>query len=307
MSILPVLVLVVAMQDPAVAQDDTRQTSRFQRQEFNQTVTVPKGTRVDLRDCIGDVVVKTWNREAVQVRASGSRRTSATDIKAVLADKVLTITQGTAPSQRDTDMLTVDFELLVPAWVELQIEGRECGVEVDGVAGNITVKNSDGDISLRGVGGTVEASSIDGSIEINGGKGRIRASSSDGDVTITNASGDIQAESIDGDVILQDVQPLSVDVSTVDGDVMFSGPFQATSKYRFSSHDGDIMLNIPENSSATFTIRRFQGELHTTLPLKATGDVRSGRRVTYTLGGGVTQVEIETFDGDVYIRKPDGK
>jgi len=294
---------VVALQDPAagqVPQDQARQSSR-PGQPFDQTFTVARGTRVDLSDCLGSVVVKTWTRDAVQVRTAAGHRG---EVKATLTDKVLAVSPGVTRWPAGVELQLVDFELLVPAWIDLRIEGRECGIEINGVAGNVTLKNSEGDIVLRGMGGAVDAYSIEGDIEIDGGKGRVRAGSSDGDITIANAAGDIEAESIDGDVHLNDVQATSVMVSTVDGDVFFNGPLQATGKYRFTSHDGNIGLSIPETSSATFTIRRYEGDLHVTgLTLKAVGDVRRGRRATYTLGAGAAQVEIESFDGDVTLSK----
>jgi DUF4097 and DUF4098 domain-containing protein YvlB len=178
-------------------------------------------------------------------------------------------------------------------------------MEISGVAGSVTVKNTEGDIVLHGLNGAVDATSIEGGVKIDGGRGHIKASSADADITITKANGEIEADSIDGDVKLIDVQSASVDVSTVDGEVAFSGPIQASGKYRFATHDGDVVLNIPENSSATFAIRMYHGDLHSSLALKgAAGDVRRGKPVTYTLGSGSAQVAIETFDGDVHIRKP---
>jgi DUF4097 and DUF4098 domain-containing protein YvlB len=286
----------MAVQDPPATREDRPQV-RGRSAPFDQTINVPKGTRIDLRDCVGEAVVKTWNRDAVQVRASGARR-SNNNVKATLTDKVLTIT-GDAGDE------LIDFELLVPAWIDVQIEGRECGIEIDGITGNVTARNTDGDIVLRGLGGTVDAESLDGDIVIDGGHGRIKATSSDGDITITNASGDLQVASTDGDVRLTDVQATSADVSNVDGEIVFSGPLPASGKYRFTSHDGDVTMTIPENSSATFTIRRYQGELYIEgLTIKAVGEVRRGRRATYTLGGGAAQVEIETFDGNVHLLKP---
>jgi len=66
------------------------------------------------------------------------------------------------------------------------------------------------------------------------------------------------------------------------------------------------VLTIPENSSATFGVRAYgdENQVHTTLPLKANAPLRKGRRVTYILGSGAAQVEIETFDGSFYLRRP---
>src|SRR6188474_1839051 len=39
------------------------------RTQSDQTVQVPKGTRVEVDDCSGDTIVRTWDRDAVRVQA----------------------------------------------------------------------------------------------------------------------------------------------------------------------------------------------------------------------------------------------
>jgi len=311
---------LIAVQEPPPTTQSAPRTPAEQGQPQNprtrersrqeQTFNVTRGTRIDLLDCTGDVIVRPWTRDVVQLR-SDSRRT---EVKGTLNEKVLVITASlstaSASGQRsyDRDIDTIDYELMVPAWIDLHIEGRECGMAIDGVTGNVIVKNIEGDITMRGVGGSIDASSIEGGIDIVGGKGRIKASSSDADIKIAMASGDIEVDSLDGEIEILDVTSANVIATNVDGDITFRGPLQATGKYRFQCHDGDVVLVIPPDTNGSFTIRRYEGELHTTFPLKPTGEVRSGRRTTYTLGtGSGPQVEIETFDGDVYIKKPGEK
>ena len=73
---------------------------------------------------------------------------------------------------------------------------------------------------------------------------------------------------------MTDVTATALEVTTVDGDVVFSGAFQANGRYRFETHDGDLLLVLPENTSATFQVRRYDGprSLDSTLPLKPSGE-----------------------------------
>jgi DUF4097 and DUF4098 domain-containing protein YvlB len=272
------------------------------RSQTDQTVNVQKGSRVALTDCTGTVTVKTWERDAVRVQADHFNRTR---ISINQRDQVLLISPA---SGRDNDD-AVDYELTVPAWININIDGGgdACNVDITGITGNVVAHTTEGDIVLRNLGGSVDAKSVDGKITVEGGRGKIQVSTVDDDIEISKASGEIVAESIDGDVKLTDVQATSVDVSNVDGDILFAGTLQASGRFQFTTHDGSITLVLPESTSATFGIRTFQGQLHSSLPLKAAGQVQRGRRGTYTLGGGSAQVEIEAFDGNVYIRKPGEK
>ena len=88
----------------------------------------------------------------------------------------------------------------------------------------------------------------------------------------------------------------------MDGNISYSGTLQASGRYLFTTHDGDVTLMIPENSSATFSVRG-DSRVEPAVPLKQTGTGRRGQRVSYTLGGGAAQVDVETFDGIVRIRR----
>ena len=56
---------------PATDNQQTRPIGS--RGQTDQTVNVTKGMRVVLDECAGDVIVKTWERDAVRVRAEHSR------------------------------------------------------------------------------------------------------------------------------------------------------------------------------------------------------------------------------------------
>ena len=297
---LPVLLMAILImpqgQDPGGSQQaqPKPQPQIGVRAETDQTVNVQKGMRVDLQNFAGDVIVKTWDRDAVRVRA---RHSSRSKIDITPRDQVLRISHD--------GMYSVDYELTVPAWIAIKIESHQGDVDIDGLAGAVTINTTEGDITLRNFGGAATVESIDGNVIVEGGKGRVQAKTTDGDITITKASGELLVESIDGTIKMTDVTATALEASTVDGDILYSGTFQGSGRYRFESHDGDVTLMIPENTSATFTIRRYDSsrKLDTNLPLKPVGDTTRARRATYTLGGGAAQVEIESFDGDVTIKK----
>ncbi len=173
------------------------------------------------------------------------------------------------------------------------------------MSGAVSVKTVEGDIVLTGLSGTVDAESVEGKITLEGGRGRVQLSTVEGDIAISKAGGEIVAESVDGEITLTETQASAVEISTVDGDVLYSGALLATGRYLFTTHDGDVTMAIPENTSATFSVRTFgDSRVESTLPLKQGTAGRRGQRATYTLGGGAAQVDIEAFDGSVRIRRP---
>jgi hypothetical protein len=267
------------------------------RTQSDQTITVPKGARLEVDDCSGDVIVRTWDRDAVRIQA---RHTSRTRVRANLVGNVLRV-----DIDADRGPGTADLDLSVPSWINLRIDGHNCFAEVTGVAGAVSVSTVEGDIQLTGLSGTVSAESVEGKITLEGGRGRVQLSTVEGEISVSKAAGEIVAESVDGNITLTDLQASAVEVSTVDGNTMFSGVLQTSGRYLFTTHDGDITLMIPENSSATFSVRG-DSRVEPSVPLKQTGTSRRGQRASYTLGGGAAQVDIESFDGIVRIRQLGG-
>lgn len=289
------LILAVLLSSPAAAPDG-QSSGRVigARTQSDQTVQVPKGTRVDVDDCAGDLIVRVWDRDAVRVQA---RHTSRTRVRAALSGTVMRI-----GIDADYGLGSADLELSVPAWISLRINGRDCYADVSGVSGAVTVDTVEGDIALAGLTGTVEAKSVEGKITLDGGRGRVQLSTVDGEIAVTKAAGEIVAESVDGSISLTDVQASAVELSTVDGNMLFTGALQTSGRYLFTTHDGDITIMVPETSSATFSVRG-DSRVEPSMPLKRAGTSRRGQRASYTLGGGAAQVDIETFDGIVRIRR----
>jgi DUF4097 and DUF4098 domain-containing protein YvlB len=268
------------------------------RTETDQTVPVQKGARLDLDDCMGEVLVRTWERDAIRVRA---RHTSRTKVRVDAVGQVVRIDVDS-----DRGVGIADFELTVPAWINASIKGNNCFIDLEGLAGSISAETVEGDVNLRNLSGTVDVSSVEGQVTVEGGRGRVQINTVEANIRITKAAGEIVADSIEGDITLTDSQSAAVELSTVEGTITYSGTLQPSGRYLFTTHEGDVVLAIPENTSATFGVRSFEsGRITTTLPLKqGAAQGRRGQRVVHTLGGGAAQVEIETFEGSVFIRRP---
>jgi DUF4097 and DUF4098 domain-containing protein YvlB len=290
------LIVALSLLAPAATAPLDQSTERVvgARAQTDQTITVPKGTRVELDDCVGEAVVRTWDRDTVRVQA---RHASRTQVRATLVGNQLRI-----DIDGNRGPGSADINLTVPAWINLRIDGHACFADVTGLSGAVSVKTVEGDIVLTGLTGTVDAESVEGKITLDGGRGRSQLSTVEGNIAVSKAAGEIIADSVDGDITFTDTQASAVEVSTVDGNISYSGTLQTSGRYLFATHDGDITLMIPESSSATFSVRG-DSRVEPSIPLKQAGPSRRGQRVSYTLGGGAAQVDVETFDGIVRIRR----
>jgi DUF4097 and DUF4098 domain-containing protein YvlB len=265
--------------------------------QTDQTVPAPRGTRLMIDNMAGEVVVHAWDKDAVRVQARHAGR-----------DKV-NVRTGTNTITVDVDSVnghagSVDYEITAPAWMPIKVEGQYDFVSVDGIQGELSIETVRGDIVLKNV-GSATAKTIEGEIQVEGARGKLTVSSVNEDIKISGASGEIVADTTNGGVTMTRMESSSVEVATVNGDVVYEGTLADHGHYSFTNHNGDIEMSVPDSANATFGIRTYNGEFSPSLPLKGpdASQVRRGKHVSYTLGNGSADVELESFDGEIRLRR----
>jgi DUF4097 and DUF4098 domain-containing protein YvlB len=264
-------------------------------QSTDTTFAVDPSLRLELQNSSGYIVVRTWERNEVRVRADDIFRGGFVIERTSSALRI-------GARRWDDDDDDVDYLLTVPAAMNLDLRTSDGDITVDGTMGEVTVRASDGDVIIRGGSGRVSARTSDGSITVEGVDGRIHLESSDGDIRVEGAAGDIEIEATDGTVELWEVEASSVQVNNVDGDIIFDGVLAPRGSYYLSTHDGDISIHIPEASDARVKFGIYDGDFSSNFSITFPQWPR-GRRVEFTLGGGGAELQAETFDGDISLMR----
>lgn len=280
-SLLPILLTAAlaqaAPQAPAPASD--------------QTVDVAQGTRLTVENQAGEVVMRTWDRNAVRVIGRHNPRTRVN----------LHQSGGVLQIGNRGGMGAIDYEITVPAWMAVKVSGHYNYIELNGMGAEVTAENVRGDIDIRGGRGFVTAKSIEGKIRISGTQGKVTASTVNDDLAVENAAGELNVETTNGNITLTGIQASAVSVATINGRVIYSGGLADNGRYSFITHNGRIELRVQQNPNATFYVRSYSGSFRQSVGLKPQGEPRSGRRNTYVGGNGSAQVELESFNGSVRV------
>ncbi|NIM50702.1 MAG: DUF4097 family beta strand repeat protein [Gemmatimonadales bacterium] len=282
-------------------------------QDTDTTFAVDPRLRLDVSNYSGEIVLRTWSRNEIRLRADHSRRDR------IVVDHTSSEIRIRAASWREwADQFEIDierehvgvhiesprypsiinYELTVPESMNLELGGPYTDVTVEGTQGEVFIMVREGDVTVLGGAGRVSVRSVEGEVRLEGSQGNVRVLAMDGDIYILDAAGELAVETTDGDVILERVQARNVEVVSVDGDIEFTGTVQPQGLYLFSTHDGDVTVGIPEDASARVTIATFDGEFSSDFPITIPERIR-GRRLNFTLGAGDAQIEIEAFDGDI--------
>jgi putative adhesin len=266
--------------------------------QTDQTVPVSRGTRLAVDNYAGEVVIHTWDKDALRVQARHQARTRV-NIRA--ANSAVSVSASTPGGPNGS----VDYDIMVPAWMPMKVEGQYNYVTIDGAQGDVTVVSVRGDIILKGGSGPVSAKTIEGEIVVEGARGKVELRSVNEGIKVTGASGDITAETTNGDITLARIESGNVSIGTVNGDIAYDGRLADNGHYSFTTHNGDVLLTLPDSANATFNIRTYSGDFNTNLPLKGPdrSEARRGKRLAYTLGTGSADVEMESFGGSLRVRR----
>jgi hypothetical protein len=263
----------------------------------DQTVPVAKGTKLDINNFAGDVIVKVWDRDAVRVEVTHSDRESV-DIKQ--GDQTVTIRSR---SMRGGPPRSLDYAVTVPSWMAISVSGNYADVTMQGVGGDVSVETTRGDINVSGGSGFVSLKSVQGEVTLEKAKGRIEVRAVNEGIRLADINGDLSAESTNGSIILDRIDSANVDLYTVNGNISYDGPIKERGLYRLTTHNGMIAMAIPERVNATLLARTYNGAFRSSFPIGGDSGERR-KRFTVTLGNGSARVELESFGGTIALRRP---
>lgn len=266
----------------------------------DQTVNVARGTKLDVTNFAGEVVIKTWDKDQVRVEATHSDRESI-DIKQ--GEQLLSVRSR---SVRGGPPRSMDYSITVPKWMAISVTGTYADVTMDGVGGDVTVDTTRGDIKVVGGSGFVSLKSVQGEIALEKAKGRVEVRAVNQGVRLADISADLSAESTNGSIMLDRIDSSNVDLYTVNGSISYDGAIKDKGLYRLTTHNGLIAMPVGDKANATLTLRTYNGGIRSTFTLPNSGDTgeRRTKRMTLTLGNGSAHVELESFAGTIALRRP---
>jgi hypothetical protein len=300
---LAALVLAISFVPPpaawAGAFDDEPNDSEESGEDLvpqpDTTISVRPGIALEIENFGGAITVKTWDKDAIKIAADHSLR-----------DRVMIVRTGSAiqlkVKSRRWVPATVRYRITAPRWMKLELSGVNTDIDVEDSHGEVRAETIQGDITVKGSRGFVSISSIQGEVTAQGMRGRVEASSVNQAVHVMNVVGPIFAESVNGGIVIEGAESDSVEASTVNGPVMFEGQISDVGYYRFATHNGCIDVVMPEKSNATLSLSTFSGGIDSSFPV--TLKKIKSKRFQTTLGTGRARFQVESFQGTIFLRRP---
>jgi hypothetical protein len=221
----------------------------------------------------GTITVRAANRRDVLIESRGADRDRdrrGNDRSGGL--RRLSMTSGFEAVEENNQMVIssngndeVELVIQVPTRTNLKVSGTNGGpVTVDGVEGDIEVSNTNDSIALNNVSGSVVANSVNGDVKVS--------------LARVTAQKPMAFTSLNGNV-----------------DVTLPASLRATFKLRSDMGDvyTDFDLQVKTETTTSQAPRRDNGRFR----------IEVNRAITGSLNGGGPEIELRTFNGDVYLRK----
>jgi hypothetical protein len=238
------------------------------------TLAVPRGLDLSVANYAGEVFVEGWEKNAVRIRTDHSSE----DKVVVFRGNGAVIVKAYSRPEEDH---SADLRLIVPAWMNIAISGIHTDVIVTGTEGQVRVETVHGDVIVRG------------------GRRLIDLNTVNDDICVSDAVGTVRAETVNGDAYVWRTLSDSVDVSTVNGDVVYEGSVSGSGVYRFTSHNGDVAVAVPRAAGATVAVSTFSGDFESNFPVTLTG--HNARRFQFALGDGSARIDLSSFQGTIQL------
>lgn len=269
---------------------------------IDTTIAFSRSGTVELQAARGEIIVSSWSRDQVRVRATSER--SALRFDATLANLSLGLRSG---STRSGD---TRFEVTVPVGVRIRANASSGDIRIVGSKGEVEARTQSGDIVVEDVGRT-EINAFSGDVDASAIAGDLRISTLSGDVRIRQVTGDVEVKTVSGEIGLRDARSKYVRLGSTSGDIMFDGTIDPAGRYELQTHSGEVDLTLPASVGATLVASTYSGGIESDFPMILQpgphgGSSSHGKSFTFTLGRGGARITAESFSGDITIRSRGG-
>ena len=265
---------------------------------------------VSVSNIAGTVTVTAWDRNEVQVGGQlgeGARPLAITGSNNSLAIKVEPQGgSGWLNWSGDNRMAPTTLELHVPRAASLDIGVISAPLVIDGIdGGSIEVNTVSGRARINARTPALKVESVSGGIELAGHAEQADLQTVSGDILAPALGSDVKLQTISGRIQADGGPWKKLTLSTVSGNVQLSGALAAGGNLGIDSMSGNVQLQLPATTAGTLHASSFSGDLRSDFGTPQKPEHGPGSSLDTRLGDGRGTINVETFSGDLRIRRQD--
>lgn len=276
---------------------------------INETRDVDATARIDISNVRGSVTVSTWEQNRIEItgtlgkgskglRVDGSG--SRIDIEVEKPASSGWFNWGSNSQMEDSIL-----DIRVPRTAELHIETISAEVTVTGLAGRLLeVDSISGKIRLDSSAHELEVGSISGRVELSGDGGqRAHVETVSGDIDSRANRERLKLETVSGNIAVKTDSYREFSASSVSGDISLRGKPANDARVDAETMSGDIRIDAGADLSARIEAETFSGRIRSDFGKVEEPEHGPGRSLDTTVGDGNARIKIDTFSGDISLRR----
>jgi len=314
--------LLLAMMAPALP-------AAAQRLPFDRTIDVMAGATLDVSTVRGKVSVQSHAASQIRIEGTVTIRPSAgfttTGDPMVIARRVAdrprievagNVVRMRPPAESDAlRVLTVSYDVWVPRDTTVVAKSDSGEVEVDGVAGPVTVETESSAITLSRVEGKADVKTGSGAVKVDRASGGLSVVTGSSQITLRALSGPLDARTQSGAVRASFAGAGSADVETGSSAIQLDGlsgrlavrtqsgrvELRGTPTDAWDVTTGSSLIEAAFASSAKFTLEATSRSSSVKVTGVSVDGFAAKERVSGTVGGGGPTVRLASRSGQIHI------
>ncbi len=275
---------------------------------INESRDADAAARIDISNVRGSVTVTAWDQNRVEITGtlgSGSKglrvegSASHVEIQVEKPGSSGWFNWGSSAKMDDSTL-----NIRAPRGAEVHIDTVSAQVDVSGGSGALlAVDTISGKIRIDSAAREIEIESISGRVELSGEGERVQVETVSGDVDCRSSRDHFKFETVSGNVTVATDTFQDFSASSVSGDINLRGKPSGDARIDSETMSGDIRIEALGELSARIVAETFSGRIRSDFGEVKEPEHGPGRSIDATIGGGRATLSIDTFSGDISIRR----
>jgi DUF4097 and DUF4098 domain-containing protein YvlB len=268
-----------------------------------KSFNVKSGQLLTIKTDVGDVIIKTWEKEESVVKIFGDRSAERKMEFSFNQDEngiyVIGEKEGGSLFSWFSN-IDLKFEIMVPHHFNLDLKTSGGDIMCKNIEGDFTLKTSGGDIYMKDGKGILIAGTSGGDITLQNFSGGSDLSTSGGDIKADSENGKIFASTSGGDIVLKASNgPVNAKTSGGDITLNYNGENSGIS---LITSGGDIDVLLPGNLNADVDLKTSGGDLDNNFSNNKMSKI-SKTKLTGKYNDGGPKLICKTSGGDISVRE----
>lgn len=278
--------------------------------KITETYKMDRDGKVYLENVSGNIVVKSWNKNEIEIIATKVARNND-DLENVSVDithtddnvRITTRHLRTRNWFGSYSGASVHYSLRIPDKARLRVKSVSGDIELHHIGGALDAGSTSGKIEIMTAEDGVKAGTVSGEIYMENITGRADIKSTSGEIKVKGGKGSIEANVVSGDIELTDVSLAEeIEASSISGDIDLECEFLPGGDYEFHTISGEVNIKLPGNSDFDLRTKTMSGGIDCDFEIRISGKIER-KKLQGTVGKGGASLEISTLSGDINLEK----